>query len=127
MDAQKQFNRVERAIKRYNAQLEEAIKKYDTDELYLDKSSTLVSVPEKAVPAQIIKRENGIMDVRLQGVGVLMRVCVDEDGEEYVDGIEEFDEYIKYDKKCLKNGINLWESENPDSFLESEDAEQVSE
>lgn len=120
MNVDKYLQNVAKKIRTYNKRLADAERTYGTDALYLDKSSTIVGTPNKALKAAIISRTQDEMKVSLQGQRITL--TVEFDGYEfYVGGAEEFEAAIRYDKKCIRAGIKFYKSADPDSELEQED------
>lgn len=118
-----EIKRIVRRCTKYNKKIETAIKRFDTNELYLDKSG-IISPP---VVAELITLEvvNKELIITLQGDKYRVSLELDyEDECYYIVGTFDFDQDISYCNKCITNGIRFWESENPDGFLESEDIEE---
>lgn len=73
-------------------------------------------------PYQITNETSKGFDVVCDGFIYEIRVeYLEEYDEEYVSGVEDVDEQIKWDKRRIKKGLRVWHSENPDKELEIDD------
>lgn len=128
----KKFNSLLRTVERFNNYLLSVQQKCDTTDVYLDKSSTCVSPPERVtiVHVEWHKDSDTMFLVNWQGSGENatrndwhIYIETDEDGEEYFEGAYELVEDLKYMRKCINNGLRFWQAEDPDRFLEQDDDE----
>ena len=156
---QREFDRYRKKVARLNAYIEDVIKKVGNNEVYLDKSSTIVSAPASVWPIKEVKPESGQQFISLNGIlidatrelvfrqrflwpeyskdGIIkkeedytIRIKWEYDEEadewyaEYHGDSFDFEEDLRYTKKCVRNGLRFWESEDPDRFLEKDDEEE---
>ena len=115
-----------RKAERFNEQLFGVRKLCGTMEVYLDKSSTLISSPEVIEPIVCNIHDNKLTAWQSNPLGRedwLVQVVKDEDGEEYFEGAYEFATDIDWMRKCVNNGLKFYQSEEPDRFLESNEDE----
>lgn len=147
-ECQREFDRYRKKVARLNAYIEDVIKKVGNNEVYLDKSSTIVSAPASVWPIEEVKPEPsceipelifrqkyvwpeyGVHGIEHKEDYVTIRISweYDEEADEWYaeyhgDGFD-FEDDLRYTKKCVRNGLRFWESEDPDRFLEKDDDEE---
>lgn len=105
------LNKVIKLVDNYNKWLNAKIERYGTDELYLDKSSTFIGLPEVAEP------------IAMKMLGSKCKTSVNGIEDVVTDefDIDNLRDTIKWCKRCVSNGCKFIESENPDAFLEAPD------
>ena len=153
-ECQREFDRYRKKVARLNAYIEDVIKKVGNHEVYLDKSSTIVSAPASVWPIEEVKPESGNEFCEYNGMPSLefrqryqwpeyskdgitrkeefaaIRIVWQYDLEsdewyaEYHGDSFDFEEDLRYTKKCVRNGLRFWQSEDPDRFLEKDDDEE---
>ncbi|MBO4549690.1 MAG: hypothetical protein J5733_03075 [Bacteroidaceae bacterium] len=119
---------------RFNAMVAKAYVDCQTDEVYLDRSSTCVGLPEyisllswkredTSITFSVMEGEFSYYEGKDKRHVSEWRIYVDkdEDGEEYFEGAFEFCVDLDYMKRCVRSGIRFWQSEDPDRFLEKDD------
>lgn len=118
------FKALIRKAESFNKRLFEIRKLCQTSDIYLDKSSTLISLPENVEPICCSLYENRLTAWQSNENGRSdwqVTIERDEDGEEYFEGAYEFVSDIDYMHKCINNGLRFWQSEDPDRFLEEDE------
>ena len=156
-DSKREFDRYRKKVARLNDYINEVIKKCGSHEVYLDKSSTIISAPAEVWPIEEVK-PNGpgceLLDFpnepekelvfrqkyvwpeysangtshREEYTVIKFRWEYDAEADEwfvayYGDGYD-FEDDLRYTKKCVRCGLRYWESEDPDRFLEKDDDDE---
>lgn len=152
-ECQREFDLYRKKVARLNAYINDVIKKVGNNEVYLDKSSTIISTPAEVWPIEEVKPEAGKEFCEFNGNPCLefrqryvwpeygahgiekkeeyqvIRITWEYDKEadewfaEYHGDTFDLDSDLRYTKKCVRNGLKFWESEDPDRFLEQDDEE----
>ena len=145
-DSKREFDRYRKKVARLNDYINEVIKKCGSHEVYLDKGSTIISTPNSVWPFEEVKTEdpekelvfqqkfvwsdfNGTRIVKKEEyVKIYLKWTYDEEADEwfidyYGSGFD-FDDELRYIKKCVRCGLRYWESEDPDRFLEKDDDDE---
>lgn len=111
---------IERLVKSFNNAREKAIKEIGDEDIYLDKSSTVIGCRESIEPMSIVSTDYREIVVE-QGYE---RYCFegepDENGEMWYNTVC-FEEDIKFMKHCIRNGIKAYKSEDEDKFASTND------
>lgn len=149
-EAKREFDRYRKRVARLNAYIDEVVRKVGSNEVYLDKSSTIISAPDSVWPFEEVPVENPEKEVRFQQKYVFHEyvykssgTTIEEKVENYTISITweydeesdewyaqyhgscfDFDEDIQFVKRCVRNGLRFWQSEDPDRFLEQDDDEE---
>ena len=123
-EVEKELARQVKRIASFNKHLEDLYQKYGTQELYLDNSSTHISAPEIITPLEITFQSNEMLKVQhRQGNSMYdWTIAIEyyEDGDIGLEGCYEFEEDLKYYRKCIKSAERFYQSEDPDKILESD-------
>ena len=145
-DSKREFDRYRKKVARLNDYINEVIKKCGSHEVYLDKGSSIISAPAEVWPIEEVPTENperelvfrqkyvwpeysanGIVHKEEYTV-IKLRWEYDAEADEwfiaYYGDSFDFEEDLRYTKKCVRNGLRYWESEDPDRFLEQDDDEE---
>lgn len=153
-DCERVFNGYRKQVARFNSYLEDVIKKVGSNEVYLDKSSTIISAPASVWPIEECPPEPGKQFCEYNGSPCLefrqryqwpeyssngithkeecavIRIYwmydleADEWYAEYYGDSFDFEKDLRYTKKCVRAGLKFWQSEDPDRFLEKDDDEE---
>ena len=144
-DSKREFDRYRKKVARLNTYIEEVIKKVGSNEVYLDKSSSIISAPASVWPLEEVATENPRELVFRQKFvwpeysanGIVhkeeyetIRIMweYDEEADEWYAGYYgcgyDFEDDLRYTKKCVRCGLRYWESEDPDRFLEQDDDDE---
>lgn len=153
-DCERVFNGYRKQVARLNAYLEDVIKQVGSNEVYLDKSSTIISAPASVWPIEECPPEPGKQFCEYYGRPCLefrqryvwpeyssdgitrkeecavIRIVwqydleADEWYAEYHGNSFDFESDLRYTKKCVRAGLKFWQSEDPDRFLEKDDDEE---
>lgn len=145
-DSKREFDRYRKKVARLNDYINEVIKKCGSHEVYLDKSSTIISTPAAVWPMEEVATDNPERELRFRqkfiwseysANGIVhkeeyetIRITWEYDEEadewyaEYHGGGFDFDDDLRYTKKCVRCGLKYWESEDPDRFLEKDDDDE---
>lgn len=108
-------------IAKFNALLVEYYKETENSEIP-EIETTIIGSGSYIEPYQITNETENGFDVVCDGFPYEIRVeYLEEYEEEYVSGVEDVDEQIKYDKRRINKGLRVWRSENPDKELERDD------
>lgn len=118
--------RYTKAIDRINTLITDITKKCSSNEVYLDKSSTLIGTPEAITPLTITAQGEHFLDIACEQFTWHIEEEWDEDEQEWMEGWagEEFLDDLKWIRKCVKNGLKFYQAEDPDRFLETPDDEE---
>ena len=153
-DCERVFNGYRKQVARFNSYLEDVIKQVGSNEVYLDKSSTIISAPASVWPIEECPPEPGKQFCEYNGSPCLefrqryqwpeyskdgitrkeecavIRIYwmydleADEWYAEYYGDSFDFEKDLRYTKKCVRAGLKFWQSEDPDRFLEKDDDEE---
>ena len=115
-----------KAIDRINAYITEITNRCGSDEIYLDKSSTLIGTPESITPLEITQQDEHSMVIACNLFTWQLEEEWDEDYEEWCENWvgEELLDDLKWIRKCVNNGLKFYQAEDPDRFLEQPDDEE---
>ena len=86
------------------------------NDLYLDNSSTIISSPEPVEPNYNLKDT----DLYVGENYLCGAMCYDDEENEWFEDFE-LNDYIKYEKACIRRGVRYFKEYNPE--IESDDAE----
>lgn len=67
-ECQREFDLYRKKVARLNAYINDVIKKVGNNEVYLDKSSTIISTPAEVWPIEEVKPEFGQQFISLNGI-----------------------------------------------------------
>ena len=145
-DSKREFERYRKRVSRLNAYINEVVEKVGSNEVYLDKSSTFVSLPDSIWPFEEVVTENPERELVFKQKYEMSRFTAsgiekneefytirikweyDEESDEWYSDYHgdsfDFEEDMRYIKKCVRNGLRFWENEDPDRFLEQEEDEE---
>lgn len=153
-EVQCEFDRLRKKVARLNAYINEVVGKVGNHEVYLDKSSTIISAPASVWSIEEVKPEAGQEFLMVDGKPYIefrqryvwseykgtaivekeeyttIRVIWEYDAEadewyaDYHGDGFAFDDDLRYTKKCVRAGLRFWQSEDPDRFLEKDDDEE---
>ena len=145
-ESQREFDHYRRKVARLNAYIEDVIKKCDTHDVYLDKSSTIISTPASVWPIEEVATENPEKELvfrqkyiwtEYSSNGIVQKEDIDtiritweydEEADEwyaeYHGGGFDIEDDLRYIKKCVRCGLRFWQSEDPDRLLEQDDDEE---
>lgn len=145
----REFSAIRLKVQELNNVIEEAVKKVGSNAIYLDKSSTFISAPDSIWPLQevttdedrakntIVFEQKCIDHLEMIANGEKAKVTYDrfkfvyeqeeDDGEWYIayfGSSYSFKDDVAWLKKCIRQAIKFYESEDPDAYLEQPEEEE---
>ena len=116
-----------RMIEHYNKKLVDMYNLFETQDMYLDRSSTCGGLPEyisqyfityhakdRLVVERTVGKSKEVYDIHPEK---------DEEGNTYMAGAADFAEDMLWNKHRIKSAARFWNADDPDKFLESHDDE----
>ena len=111
---------IERLVKSFNNAREKAIKEIGDEDIYLDKSSTVIGCRESIEPMSIVSTDCKEIVVEQGSERYHFEGEEDVNGEMWYNIIA-FEEDVKFMKHCIKNGVKAYQSEDEDKFASTND------
>jgi len=146
-DSKRALDGYRKRIARLNAYINEAVEKVGSNEVYLDRCSTIVSTPDSVWPFEEVATEDperelvftqkyifteyagGFLKEKEEYYTIRIKWEYDEESDDwyanYYGDAFDFDDDVKYIRKCVRAAVRFWESEDPDRFLEQDNDDET--
>lgn len=110
-----------RKIEKYNKELADYVLMTESNEVPDIDSTVIGTSPMQSIEIKETKNGFKYSDDGCWWQSISIEF---EDGEVWVDGEDELDDMLRYNRRRIRKGIRVWKSENPDAELEKDDEEE---